>query len=445
VTDLARRVASTLPCVPGETPLETAREPRPADDLVVTIEPAGSAGEDEAVTAGDIDPLMGDNAPTPGPMKPASPSAARTGTKRRWWQRIIEWDEPGPNGQPGNGHAPTDVGAEANVARWDAEPVGSTGAADAVDPLAGWAAEGGAAAADVDADASTPAADAQARAASPRVADPTVVEAEPTNSAVDDPEASAAEIDEERWQWTPVPAVDLVPASEREAASAREIDDRELEADSEWDDWAVAPGTDGTDGTAGSPSAWATVPLTDLPDGADPDVLDAPELEPARTGEFPRVPMLAAERARLEPEPQPEPTWLQRRRAHRPRVRRVTRIVRRIDTWTVFKLSLLFWAVAYLILLVAGVLLWSVAISTGTVDNVESFIKDLLALDSFTFDGQKIFRASWVLGAFMAVAGTGLTVTMAVLYNLFADLVGGVRVTVLEEEVVQRPPTRRSV
>ena len=270
-----------------------------------------------------------------------------------------------------------------------------------------------------------------------------IAEAEPAPDAepqaVSTVDADPDEIDEKRWQWTPVPAVDLVPPSEREAAA--EVDDRQREDGDEWDDWAARPGTDRT---AAPPVAWV-VPVTDLPDGAEPDILDAPELEPARTGEFPRVPMLAAERARLEPEPQPEPTWLQRRRAHRPRVRRVTRIVRRIDTWTVFKLSLLFWAVAYLILLVAGVLLWSVAISTGTVDNVESFIKDLLALDSFTFDGQKIFRASWVLGAFMAVAGTGLTVTMAVLYNLFADLVGGVRVTVLEEEVVQRPPSRRSV
>ncbi len=413
--------------MPGETPLETAREPRPADDLVVTVEPAAT----DAVSASDIDPLMGGSTPTPGPMKPPSSPATRTATKRRWWQRIIEWDDTATNGQTGNGHAPADVGTEANVARWDAAPVETT-AADAVDPLAGWAAEANGAATVAESDPAD-------RTATPEATAPVDSKAEAV-SPDDSSEASPEEIDEERWQWTPVPAVDLVPASEREAGT--ELDDRQLEGDAEWDDWAVVPGVDGT---AAAPSAWATVPLTDLPDGAEPDVLDAPELEPARTGEFPRVPMLAAERARLEPEPQPEPTWLQRRRAHRPRVRRVTRVVRRIDTWTVFKLSLLFWAVAYLILLVAGVLLWSVAISTGTVDNVESFIKDLLALDSFTFDGQKIFRASWVLGAFMAVAGTGLTVTMAVLYNLFADLVGGVRVTVLEEEVVQRPPTRRSV
>lgn len=430
--------------MPGETPLDTAREPRPAHDLGVTVEPASPPNAPDPVAASDIDPLMADNAPAP-----AAGAPARTATRRRWWQRIIEWDDASANGKAGNGHAPVDVGAEANVARWDAEPAATAGPTEAVDPLAGWAAEAKGAAPVADRDTASPAAAAAGTVAP--ATDSRVVEPEPPATAdaerapvspVDARPADSEEIDEERWQWTPVPAVDLVPASEREVA-AGEIDDRhrQRDDDDEWDDWAVLPGTDGT---AGSPAAWA-VPLTDLPDGAEPGILDVPELEPARTGEFPRVPMLAAERARLEPEPQREPTWLQRRRAHRPRVRRVTRIVRRIDTWTVFKLSLLFWAVAYLILLVAGVLLWSVAISTGTVDNVESFIKDLLALDSFTFDGQKIFRASWVLGAFMAVAGTGLTVTMAVLYNLFADLVGGVRVTVLEEEVVQRPPSRRSV
>jgi hypothetical protein len=46
-----------------------------------------------------------------------------------------------------------------------------------------------------------------------------------------------------------------------------------------------------------------------------------------------------------------------------------------------------------------------------------------------------------VLGAILVVAGTGLNVTLAVLFNLISDLMGGVRVTVLEEEVIlrQRP------
>jgi Transmembrane domain of unknown function (DUF3566) len=122
----------------------------------------------------------------------------------------------------------------------------------------------------------------------------------------------------------------------------------------------------------------------------------------------------------------------------RPRVRKVTRIVRRVDAWGVFKISVIFYVILYIILLVAGVLLWNLANTTGTVANVEGFIRDLFGLKTFEFDGEKLFRASWVLGAILVVAGTGFNVTMAILFNLISDLVGGVRVTVLEEEVVLR-------
>lgn len=139
-----------------------------------------------------------------------------------------------------------------------------------------------------------------------------------------------------------------------------------------------------------------------------------------------------------------------RGRRNRPRVRRVTRVVRHIDSWSVMKISIIFYATLYLILLVAGVLLWSVAVSTGTVGNVEHFIRDLFALDSFTFSGGKIFHASWIIGAFLVAGGTGLNVTMTVLFNLISDLVGGLRVTVLEEEVVlgnvvDEPPTEPGI
>ena len=42
-------------------------------------------------------------------------------------------------------------------------------------------------------------------------------------------------------------------------------------------------------------------------------------------------------------------------------------------------------------------------------------------------------------GLFGIALGTGLWVLGAVVFNLITELVGGVRVTVLEEEVVVRP------
>ena len=121
-------------------------------------------------------------------------------------------------------------------------------------------------------------------------------------------------------------------------------------------------------------------------------------------------------------------------RRGRPRVRRVRRVVRSIDTWTVFKVSVLFYIVLYGILLIAGVLLWNLAYATGTIDNLENFFESF-GWDTFEFNGGQIYHSGWVAGLFMAAGGTGLNVVLATVFNLIADLVGGVGVTVLEEEV----------
>lgn len=122
----------------------------------------------------------------------------------------------------------------------------------------------------------------------------------------------------------------------------------------------------------------------------------------------------------------------------RRRVRRVTRTIRDIDTWSVFKVGLVFHAALYVVVLVTGVLLWNVGSATGTIDNVEQFLESF-GWDSFTFKGAQMFQSFAVLGLFGIALGTGVWVLGAVVFNLITELVGGVRVTVLEEEVVARP------
>jgi hypothetical protein len=178
-----------------------------------------------------------------------------------------------------------------------------------------------------------------------------------------------------------------------------------------------------------------------------PPVEDAPLTEAVRLVALPLAePLTAPPGGESSRPPEPAAPRPRRQRSRpalpilrrRPRVRKVTRIVRRVDAWGVFKISVIFYVILYIILLVAGVLLWNLANTTGTVANVEGFIRDLFGLKTFEFDGEKLFRASWVLGAILVVAGTGFNVTMAILFNLISDLMGGVRVTVLEEEVVLR-------
>ena len=120
--------------------------------------------------------------------------------------------------------------------------------------------------------------------------------------------------------------------------------------------------------------------------------------------------------------------------ANKPRVRRVARVVRDIDPWSVFKVGLAFHLVCYFVALISLVLLWNVAQSTGTLDNVENFMESF-GWETFRFDGSELFGKLWILGLLGVILGTGLWVLLATIFNLITDLVGGVRVTVLEEVV----------
>lgn len=122
----------------------------------------------------------------------------------------------------------------------------------------------------------------------------------------------------------------------------------------------------------------------------------------------------------------------------RRRVRKVTRTIREIDPWSVVRVGLVFHAALYVVVLVTGLLLWNVASVTGTIDNIENFLESF-GWESFTFKGGEVFTGTAVFGLFAIVLGTGLWVLGAIIFNLIAELVGGVRVGVLEEEVVARP------
>jgi hypothetical protein len=147
-----------------------------------------------------------------------------------------------------------------------------------------------------------------------------------------------------------------------------------------------------------------------------------------------------------DPAPYPIPMTVPRVLGRKPRVRRVTRVVRHVDPWSVFKIAIVANIVLYLIVLTAGVLLWNVAYATGTVDNVERFFESF-GWSSFEFNGGEIYHNAWIGGLFVVIGLTGLAVLLATLFNLITDLVGGMRFTVLEEEVVEArtSPMRRFV
>lgn len=123
------------------------------------------------------------------------------------------------------------------------------------------------------------------------------------------------------------------------------------------------------------------------------------------------------------------------------RARKVRRIIRRFDPWSVLKVSFIFFICVYIVSMVALVLLWNLASGGGVIENLESFIEDLGAFETFEFEPGKLLQGAALGGAVLAVLATGLTALGSVLFNLISDLVGGVRLTVIEEPSV-RPGVR---
>jgi hypothetical protein len=163
-------------------------------------------------------------------------------------------------------------------------------------------------------------------------------------------------------------------------------------------------------------------------------VLDAPPVDPLTQAPPPAV---------VPPLAQPAQVAAQRppRRRVKLQARKVRRIVRHIEPWSVLKISLIFYFCLWIIFVLAGVLLWSVAVSSGIVGKVENFVIELFALETFAFDASAIFRGYAFGGLVMVVAGTAFNVLLCVLFNLISDLTGGLRITVIEEESARfRPP-----
>jgi len=118
--------------------------------------------------------------------------------------------------------------------------------------------------------------------------------------------------------------------------------------------------------------------------------------------------------------------------------RRVRRVVRKIDTWSVLKVSALFFLTFTMVLVLAGVLLWTAGSVLGAVGSVESFMQ-AIGFEDFRFVGSQLLRGFVAAGLVIVVLGTGFSVLMAVVYNLISDLVGGIQLTVLEEDTRVRP------
>ena len=74
------------------------------------------------------------------------------------------------------------------------------------------------------------------------------------------------------------------------------------------------------------------------------------------------------------------------------RGRRSRRIIRRIDTWTVLKVSLVFYLCVLIVVLISGVVLWNVAQAFNFTHDIEKSVKTLFGYNTFTLHPTPMFE-----------------------------------------------------
>jgi hypothetical protein len=116
-------------------------------------------------------------------------------------------------------------------------------------------------------------------------------------------------------------------------------------------------------------------------------------------------------------------------------VRRVRRIIRKFDPWTVLKVSFVLYSITALAILLGLVIFWTLVRTAGIPQMIETTISSIGLLSDVNIipPEEQLFRAAVFLGVAWTVLMTGFTTLGAVLYNLISDVVGGVEVIVLEE------------
>jgi len=123
-------------------------------------------------------------------------------------------------------------------------------------------------------------------------------------------------------------------------------------------------------------------------------------------------------------------------------VRRVRRIIRKIDPWTALKVSAVTWAVLGLGLTLGMVIFWSVLERAGIPERIVEFMVEITLIEqgSDPFANTEQFLRFLIFSSVVWwVLMTGLTVAGAIVYNLVSDVVGGVEVVVLEETLNPTP------
>ncbi|SDK60693.1 Transmembrane protein of unknown function [Lentzea albidocapillata subsp. violacea] len=117
--------------------------------------------------------------------------------------------------------------------------------------------------------------------------------------------------------------------------------------------------------------------------------------------------------------------------------RRASLQVKRVDPWSVLKLALVLGVALFFVWLVAVGVLYGVLHGMGVWDKINSTANDLLQANEPgepLISAGRVFGVSAIIGAVNIVLFTALATVGAFVYNVSADLAGGLELTLSERE-----------
>jgi uncharacterized membrane protein len=114
------------------------------------------------------------------------------------------------------------------------------------------------------------------------------------------------------------------------------------------------------------------------------------------------------------------------------RSRKARVVLRKVEPWSVLKISFLFYLCVMVVIIGAMMILYTVLGAIGALDSLTRLIRDLFADQSFEIHGGWLFTRGLSIGLVLVVLWTLINVFIVFLYNLLSDVVGGIEVTLSE-------------
>ena len=146
------------------------------------------------------------------------------------------------------------------------------------------------------------------------------------------------------------------------------------------------------------------------------------------------------EKAPNQQESRRSPQGHQPTRAAR-RTRKARLRLTRVDPWSVMKTSLLFGVAGAVIFFIATWIIWGIIGASGAFDSLNKVANDLISSPSSTSKFQlsdyvntgRVLGLTALIGAINAVLFTAISTLFSFLYNLAAQVMGGLEVTLAED------------